>query len=152
MFNFFKSTDKSNLDISKLSVDDKNVLIASVLIECAKEDGSFEESEMNHIKSLFKRKMNLTDSAIAELISNALNESNERIELYSLTKKIRDTFSHEEILQLFVLMWEIILIDGKIDDFESSLIRKAIGLFHITGKESSEAKLIATENIKLHKS
>ena len=96
--------------------------------------------------------MNLTDSAIAELISNALNESNERIELYSLTKKIRDTFSHKEILQLFVLMWEIILIDGKIDDFESSLIRKAIGLFHITGKESSEAKLIATENIKLHKS
>lgn len=152
MFNFFKNTNKSNLEISKLSVENKNALIASVLIECAKEDGTFEESEMKHIKALFKRKMSLTDSEITELIGNALNESNERIELYSLTKKIRNTFSHEEILQLFVLMWEIILIDGKVDDFESSLIRKAIGLFHITGKESSEAKLTATENIKLHKS
>ena len=37
-------------------------------------------------------------------------------------------------------MWEIILIDGNLDDFESALMRNAAGLFHISGKESAEAK------------
>ena len=37
-------------------------------------------------------------------------------------------------------MGEIILVDNEVDDFETGLIRKVSGLFHITGKESSLAK------------
>ena len=35
---------------------------------------------------------------------------------------------------------KIILVDGKIDEYESNLIWRICGLLHITGKESSEAK------------
>ena len=45
-------------------------------------------------------------------------------------------------------MWEIMLIDQKIDDFESALMRTAAGLFHISGKQSAEAKKAAEESIK----
>ena len=154
MFKFLKNTTKSDddLKVNNLSKENKNALIATILLECAMEDGHLDQSETEHIKILFSKKMQLNDSEVSDLFNNAINESKKRTELYSLTKEIRDIFSYEEILEIFVYMWEIILIDGKIDDFESGLIRKAVGLFHITGKESSEAKAKATENIKHHKS
>ena len=52
----------------------------------------------------------------------------------------RDNFSKEEILEIFEYMWSVVMADGKIDDFEAALMSKLVGLFHLTGKESAEAK------------
>ena len=37
-------------------------------------------------------------------------------------------------------MWSVMLADGEIDDYESALMTKLVGLFSLTGKESAEAK------------
>jgi uncharacterized tellurite resistance protein B-like protein len=39
------------------------------------------------------------------------------------------------------------LTDGKIDDFEDAMMRKIVGLFHLTGKDSSEARHKASLNL-----
>ena len=39
------------------------------------------------------------------------------------------------------------LADGKIDDFEDAMMRKIVGLFHLTGKDSSEARQKASMNL-----
>jgi uncharacterized tellurite resistance protein B-like protein len=44
-------------------------------------------------------------------------------------------------------MWTIMLADGKIDDFEDAMMRKIVGLFHLTGKDSSEARHQASLNL-----
>ena len=62
------------------------------------------------------------------------------VEIYSLTKDIRDHFDKDEILEIFEYMWSVMLADGEIDDYESALMTKLVGLFHLTGKESAEAK------------
>ena len=38
----------------------------------------------------------------------------ENVELYSLTKDIRDNFNKEEILEIFEYMWSVVLADGKL--------------------------------------
>ena len=53
----------------------------------------------------------------------------ESIEIYSLTKEIRDNFDKDEILFIFELLWKIILSDGIIDDFESSAMTKLTDYF-----------------------
>ena len=58
MFNFFKDLkSKETKEIKEIIVDEKNILIASVLIECAREDGEFSEEENLHIKKLFEKKL-----------------------------------------------------------------------------------------------
>ena len=57
-----------------------------------------------------------------------VDDSEQRVEIYSLIKEIRETLSNEEILDLFVSMWEVIMIDGIVDDYESALMRKLVGL------------------------
>ena len=123
-----------------ISDDEKNILITSLLIECAKGDYDFSEQEISKIKDLIKNKLKIGQSEINSIFGKALELVEENVELYSLTKDIRDNFSKEEILEIFEYMWSVVMADGKIDDFEAALMSKLVGLFHLTGKESADAK------------
>ena len=74
------------------------------------------------------------------IFDKALEMMQENVELYTLTKEFRDNFSKEEILQIFEYTWSVVLSDGKIDDLEAALMSKLVGLFHLTRKESADAK------------
>ena len=131
---------KNEHSTNDVSDNEKNILITSLLIECAKADYDFSYQEISKIKDLIKKKLKLDQSKINLIFDKALETVEENVELYSLTKDIRDNFNKEEILEIFEYMWTVVLADGKIDDFEAALMSKLVGLFHLTGKESADAK------------
>ena len=139
MLPFLKKFKKVH-NTENISDDEKTVLITSLLIECAKGDYDFSEREISKIKDLIKNKLKIGQSEINSIFDKALELVEENVELYSLTKDIRDNFSKEEILKIFEYMWSVVMADGKIDDFEAALMSKLVGLFHLTGKESADAK------------
>jgi len=139
MLPFLKKFKKEH-NTEDISDNEKNILITSLLIECAKGDYDFSDQEILKIKDLIKKKLKIEKSKINLIFDKALEMVEENVELYSLTKDIRDNFDKEEILQIFEYMWSVVLADGKIDDFEAALMSKLVGLFHLTGKESAEAK------------
>ena len=131
---------KNEHSTNDVSDNEKNILITSLLIECAKGDYDFSDQEISKIKDLIKKKLKLDQSKINLIFDKALETVEENVELYSLTKDIRDNFNKEEILEIFEYMWSVVLADGKIDDFEAALMSNLVGLFHLTGKESADAK------------
>ena len=131
---------KNEENIDDISENEKNILITSLLIECAKGDYDFSDQEISKIKDLIKKKLNIDQPKVNLIFDKALEMVEENVELYSLTKDIRDNFKKEEILEIFEYMWTVVLADGKIDDFEAALMSKLVGLFHLTGKESADAK------------
>ena len=139
MFPFLKKFKKEQ-SIENISDNEKNILITSLLIECAKGDYDFSDQEISKVKDLLKKKLKIDQSEINLIFDKALEMIQGNVELYSLTKDIRDNLSKEEILQIFEYMWSVVLADGKIDDFEAALMSKLVGLFHLTGKESADAK------------
>ena len=139
MLPFLKKFKKEH-NTENISDNEKTILITSLLIECAKGDYDFSEQEISKIKDLIKNKLKIGQSEINSIFDKALEMVEENVELYSLTKDIRDNFSKEEILEIFEYMWSVVMADGKIDDFEAALMSKLVGLFHLTGKESAEAK------------
>ena len=139
MLPFLKKFKKEH-NTEDISDNEKTILITSLLIECAKGDYDFSEQEISKIKDLIKNKLKIGQLEINSIFDKALEMVEENVELYSLTKDIRDNFSKEEILEIFEYMWSVVLADGKIDDFEAALMSKLVGLFHLTGKESADAK------------
>ena len=139
MLPFLKKFKKEH-NTENISDNEKTILITSLLIECAKGDYDFSEQEISKIKDLIKNKLKIGQSEINSIFDKALEMVEENVELYSLTKDIRDNFSKEEILEIFEYMWSGVMADGKIDDFEAALMSKLVGLFHLTGKESADAK------------
>lgn len=140
MLNFLEKFKNDKTELTGATSEEKNILIASLLIECAKEDGDFSEDEIIKIKSLLNTKLNIDSNDVNAIFDAALEITQDNVEIYSLTKDIRDNFSHEEILKILEYMWVVMLADGHVDDFEAALMRKIIGLFHLTGKDSSIAK------------
>ena len=136
MFKKFKIENLKNIQ----STTEKNTIITSILIECAKEDGEFEEIEKNKIKTLLKSKLKMSQEEANQIFDKAMELAKDRVEMYSLTKEIRDNFDRDEIIKILEYMWLIVLSDGKLDDFEAALMSKAVGLFHLTGRESAEAR------------
>ena len=139
MLPFLKKFKKEH-NTENISDNEKNILITSLLIECAKGDYDFSDQEISKIKDLIKNKLKIGQSEINSIFDKALELVEENVELYSLTKDIRDNFNKKEILEIFEYMWSVVLADGKIDDFEAALMSKLVGLFHLTGKESADAK------------
>ena len=124
----------------ELTDDEKHILVVSILIECAKGDNDFSDDEISKIRNVIKHKLHVDDNKLNFIFDSALEMTEGNVEIYSLTKDIRDHFDKDEILEIFEYMWSVMLADGEIDDYESALMSKLVGLFHLTGKESAEAK------------
>ena len=80
-------------------------------------------------KKLLENKLGVDTEKISSIFDQAIELCQDSVEIYSLTKDIRDNFSHNEILNILELMWTIMLADGKIDDFEDAMMRKIVGFF-----------------------
>jgi len=148
MLNIFKSLQENKGRIESASDEEKGIMITTLLVEAAKSDDEFADEEITKIKKIVSNKLHFDEELTNSIFDKALETSQDSIELYSLTKDIKENFTKDEILNIFVYLWKVILSDGVIDDYESGLIRNLTGLFHLTGKEVAETKATAEELIK----
>ena len=80
--NFLNRIFKHNQKVDNLSDDDKNVLIASILFECAKVDGKSSTDEMDRVKFILKNKFNLKEEVLSKNFDEALNNTKNSVEIY----------------------------------------------------------------------
>ncbi len=135
------------------SKEDKNnnknlELLCGLMIEAAYTDGKIDENELNKIKLslvyVFAEDPNEVDSVIEEAKKNKNNSNS----LHYYTSYINKNFEDDKKLLLLEALWEIVLSDGEVHDFESNLIRRLAGLLYISDVESGNAKKRALDKIK----
>ena len=73
-------------------------------------------------------------------LSKALDDKDNSRSLHYYTSKLNKSFSHEKKLLLIEVLWEVILADNEIHDFESNLLRRLAGLLYISDIECGNAK------------
>ena len=110
------------------------------MIEAANTDGNISQDEVNKISlsliNIFKE-----DPKEVELtLSKALDDKDNSRSLHYYTSKLNKSFSHEKKLLLIEVLWEVILADNEIHDFESNLLRRLAGLLYISDIECGNAK------------
>ena len=131
-----------NNDDSKDDKDEnKNLeLLSGLMIEAAYTDGQIDESELNKIKlslvNVFGEDPKDVDLALEESIKNKNNSKS----LHYYTSFINKNFDESKKLLLIEALWEIVLSDGEIHDFESNLIRRLSGLLYISDVNSGNAR------------
>ena len=74
------------------------------------------------------------------ILEQALNNKNNTKSLHNYTSYINKNFGEDKKLLLIEALWEIVLSDGQIHDFESNLIRRLAGLLYISDVDSGNAK------------
>ena len=143
--NFF-DTAKINEDENQEYLDEDIFAVLSLLIEASKIDGIVSNDEIDLIKKILITKFHLNPQKAEKSIDFVLHKSDEKIEIYSDIKVILDSMDHDERISVIEMLWEIILSDGKVDEYEANLIWRICGLLHVSGTESFMAKKRALGN------
>ena len=122
-------------------------LLSGLMIEAAYTDGQISDSELGKIKlsliNIFEEDPNKVNVALDEAINNKDNSKS----LYHYTSYINKNFTDDKKLLLIEAMWEIVLSDGKVHDYESNLIRRLAGLLYISDINSGNARKKALDKI-----
>ena len=111
-----------------------------LLLEACQIDGNTGKDELEYIKKLLINKFSFTPDQAEKNLLDALEKSDERIEIFSQIKIILNEMDHEERIDVIEMMWGVILSDGIVDDFEANLMRRMNGLLYVSGEESALAK------------
>ena len=130
--------DKKNSDEND---DKKNLeLLCGLMIEAAYTDGQIDLIEINKIKSSL---INIFDEdpALVNLVTEeAIKNKNNSKSLHYYTSFINKNYDENKKLLLIETLWEIVLSDGDIHDFESNLLRRLAGLLYISDINSGNAR------------
>ena len=135
----FQNITSKNKNEDEYEGEDIQAVII-LLLEACQIDGDTGKIELEYIKKLLINKFNFTPDQAEKNLIEALEKSDERIEIFSQIKIILNEMNHEERVDVIEMMWGVILSDGIVDDFEANLMRRMNGLLYVSGEESALAK------------
>ena len=122
-------------------VDSKNLeLLCGLMIEAAYTDGTIGESEIKKIKFSLINVFDENEEEVDFVLDEAIKNKNNSKSLHYYTSFINKNFDSDKKLLLIEALWEIVLSDGEIHDFESNLIRRLAGLLYISDVNSGNAR------------
>ncbi len=139
----------NNQNSNENNDESKNLeLLSGLMIEAAYTDGKVDEIELNKIKSSLINVFKEDPEEVEIVIKEALKNKNNSRSLHNYTSFINKNFNDDKKLLLIEALWEIVLSDGEIHDFESNLIRRLAGLLYISDVNSGIARKRALDKLQ----
>ena len=140
----FSPDQNKNLEDANKEID----ILSGLMIEAANTDGTITQDELNKISfsliNIFKEDPKVVEESLTKAFENKDNSRS----LYFYTSKLNKSYSEEKKKKLIEVLWEIILSDNEIHDFETNLIRRLAGLLYISDVECGNAKIRASQKVQ----
>ena len=127
----------------KENSEDKNILVAALLIHAAKVDENYSDIEKKIIKEALINLNNINSDQAEELMKLAEKKEEESNQMLEFTREIKK-HPMEFRLKIIEIIWKIVYSDDISDNYESNLIRRICGLLYISDKDNG----IIREKIK----
>ena len=114
--------------------------LTAIFIRIAKLDGVFDKEELKVIRTFLKKRYNLIEQDIDNIISEASKLESDLNDNVQLTKKIKNTVDFEDRFDLLQDAWRLIIADGKRSYQEDSFMRLFCGLLGLSDKDNAIAR------------
>ena len=123
----------------KESLDNKNVLVAALLIHAARIDENYTETEKKIITKAIMDLNKFNYNQSEKILHEAEKKEEESNQIVEFTREIKK-HSIEFRLKVIEIIWKIVYSDGTSDNYESNLIRRICGLLYISDKDNGIIK------------
>ena len=140
MINLLKNILKSQNSQDNNNNNKDLELLCGLMMEAAYTDGKVDATEINNIKLSLINIFSEDPKEVNLVLEKAEKNKNNSKSLHHYTSLINKSFDNEKKILLIEALWEIVLSDGEIHDFESNLIRRLAGLLYISDVDSGNAR------------
>ena len=110
-----------------------------LMFEIAISDGSLEASELELIK---KRADELASDNLkaSTIVKKIIDETKESVSFYPAIKKINDSYTNKEKIELLKVLWELVTADSVIDAYEEKLYFQIAELIKIKRSAANQIR------------
>jgi uncharacterized tellurite resistance protein B-like protein len=115
--------------------NDYRLAAAALLIHASTIDGNMTGTEREKLHALVKSRFALDDAATEELIDVSTLAENEAVDLYRFTSLINRTLDEAGRLGIVEMMWEMIFVDGRVNEFEDNLMWRVADLLGVSSRD-----------------
>ena len=105
---------------------------AVLMIDVARADHIFEDSEFDRVLKLVENHFALTAEQAAELVNIADEKAEDLVSLHEFTQRLHNNLNEREKERVIGMLWEIAYADGQLDKYEDSLVLKISDLLHVS--------------------
>ena len=139
--NIFSGDLSLNITTENKEID----ILSGLMIEAANTDGEVTQEELNKISNSLINVFKEDPRTVEVSLTKAFEDKDNSKSLYYYTSQLNKSYSNENKIQLIEVLWEIILADNEIHDFETNLIRRLAGLLYISDVECGNARIRASK-------
>ena len=139
---FFSKTKVNNSNTEKQNtVHDLCVATCALFVEMARIDGTFTQEELETILSILKEKYGLSGEHADALLEEADKERDQSVDLWQFARLINENYSTDEKIEVVENLWQIVYVDGKMEQYEHYLMNKLKNLLRLSHNQLIDAKL-----------
>ncbi len=126
--------------VARPAEDELHVAAAVLLVEAARMDDEFDPAERARIEALLAQRFGLEADESRALLAQAERTAAETVEWQGYTRVIKERLAPAERVSVIEMLWEVVYADGRLHDYEASLLRRITGLLYVSDWESGEAR------------
>ncbi len=105
---------------------------AVLMIDVARADRVFDESEFDSMLQLIESHFALTPEQSAALVNAAGEKADDMVSLYEFTQLLHKHLDESEKAQIVSLLWQVAYADGRLDKYEDALVLKISDLLYVS--------------------
>ncbi len=133
--NFLSELTGGEKHPGRFEPNDYRLAAAALLIYASTIDGNMTGTEREKLHALVKSRFALDDAATGELIDVGTLAENEAVDLYRFTSLINRTLDEAGRLGIVEMMWEMIFVDGRVNEFEDNLMWRVADLLGVSSRD-----------------
>ncbi|MEM8814870.1 MAG: TerB family tellurite resistance protein [Pseudomonadota bacterium] len=105
---------------------------AVLMVEVARADYDFDESEFDLLLELIKVHFGLSAEDATQLANEAAEVAEDSVSLHEFTQRLHKHLSEREKAEVVSLLWQVAYADGSLDKFEDSIVLKISDLLYVS--------------------
>lgn len=105
---------------------------AVLMIDIARADHVFEESEFDSMLQLIESHFQLSPEQAAALVNTAGEKADDMVSLFEFTQLLHKHLDEKEKARIVSLLWQVAYADGRLDKYEDSLVLKISDLLYVS--------------------
>lgn len=132
---FVENYGESGDDTVDLGVEEVRLAAAALLVHATVVDGEVDRREGEVLRDVLERRFDLDKGQAGRLITQAAEKEKEAVDLYGFTSVLTRRLDRQGRLKIVEMLWEVVIADGVIHEFEANLVWRAAELLGVTSRD-----------------